>query len=54
MENISGGYCTKTATKVLMGLAGATIGVATGGLGYIFGAWAFYSMLDSMDTCEEW
>tara|TARA_R110002033_G_C3890885_1_gene238824 strand:- start:3775 stop:3969 length:195 start_codon:yes stop_codon:yes gene_type:complete len=56
MEELQGGYCTKTATKVLMGAASAVVGAATGGIGLIFMAWAIYEMADTMtsETCENW
>lgn len=54
MEIVQGGECTKTATIVLMAMAGAAYGVATGGVGYIFGGWALFTMLDNMETCQEW
>jgi len=54
MENISGGECAKTATKVLMASASAAIGIATGGIGLLFGAWALYTVADTMTSgCEE-
>lgn len=55
MENINGGECYKTATKVLVGAAGVTIGVLTGGLGALaFAAWGMYELADTMTSgCEE-
>lgn len=56
MEAFQGGECTKTATKVLMGVASAVVGAATGGIGLVFMAWALYEVADTMtsEVCEEW
>jgi Na+/glutamate symporter len=56
MEELQGGECTKTTTKVLMTVASATVGVLTGGIGLIFAAWSMYELADTMASqeCEEW
>ena len=57
MENLDGGRCTKTTTKILVGVAAATIGVATGGLGaLLFVAWDLYQIADTMGSgeCQDW
>ena len=56
MENIEGGDCTKTSTKILMGAASAVVGAATGDIGLIFMAWALYEVADTMtsEECQDW
>jgi hypothetical protein len=53
MENLHGGECMKTATKVLMASAAIVAGALTGGIGYLFMAWGLYTLPDTMTTCEE-
>lgn len=59
MENLEGGEyngCTKTSTKILMGIAAAAVGAATGGIGLLFGGWAFYQAMEAGTSgeCENW
>ena len=55
MENLQGGECTKSATKVLLATAAITMAVATGGLFAIAiaGASWWFTMDSALTTCEE-
>ncbi len=54
METVNGGYCTKTATKILMASASATIAAATGNI--FWAAWSLFTVADLMTSgeCENW
>ena len=59
MVKVNGGDCTKTSTKILIGLGAAAYGtfvLATGGLGGLFGLASFYFAMDGAlsGECENW
>lgn len=54
MENLNGGYCTKTTTMVLLTAAGGMVSAATGNI--FWTAVALYEIADTIGSgeCENW